>query len=169
MRSIDCPVPKEPTACGAPGRIRAQNKMSRPATSQNCNSTSPTESHHRRNHHRDGRVSTPEQIVGSHEMMRLIASALRRCGPGPSRSFHPTCQSKASGSDEISAITGIPPDRVLSSISAARDHLRKSASICRPVQRTVREEPGSHKIQFQRKAQGTFMIISRTDSGISAI
>ena len=28
--------------------------------------------------------------------------------------------------DEISAITGNPPERVLSSISAARDHLRKS-------------------------------------------
>jgi DNA-directed RNA polymerase specialized sigma24 family protein len=30
------------------------------------------------------------------------------------------------GVEEISAITGIPPDRVLNSISTARDYLRKS-------------------------------------------
>jgi DNA-directed RNA polymerase specialized sigma24 family protein/ribosome-associated translation inhibitor RaiA len=76
----------------------------------------------------DGRVSTPEQIVGSHEMMRLIASALRDVGRDHREAFilHAI---EGFGVDEISAITGIPPDRVLSSISAARDHLRKSPQI----------------------------------------
>jgi DNA-directed RNA polymerase specialized sigma24 family protein/ribosome-associated translation inhibitor RaiA len=73
----------------------------------------------------DGRVSTPEQIVGSREMMRLIAAALRDVGRDHREAFilHAI---EGFGVDEISAITGIPPDRVLNSISAARDHLRKS-------------------------------------------
>jgi RNA polymerase sigma factor (sigma-70 family) len=73
----------------------------------------------------DGRVATPEQIVGSHEMMRLIASALRDVGRDHREAFilHAI---EGFGVEEISAITGIPPDRVLNSISAARDHLRKS-------------------------------------------
>jgi DNA-directed RNA polymerase specialized sigma24 family protein/ribosome-associated translation inhibitor RaiA len=73
----------------------------------------------------DGRVSTPEQIVGSHEMMRLIASALRDVGRDHREAFilHAV---EGFGVDEISAITGVPPARVLISISAARDHLRKS-------------------------------------------
>ncbi len=78
----------------------------------------------------DGRVSTPEQIVGSDEMMRLIASALRDIIPAHREAFilHAI---EGFGVDEISAITGVPPDRVLHSISAARDHLRKSPSFVR--------------------------------------
>lgn len=73
----------------------------------------------------DHRVATPEQIVGSDEMMRLIAAALRDVAPNHREAFilHAI---EGFGVDEISAITGIPPDRVLHSISAARDHLRKS-------------------------------------------
>jgi RNA polymerase sigma factor (sigma-70 family) len=75
----------------------------------------------------DGRVSTPEQIVGSDEMMRLIASALHDVSPAHREAFilHAI---EGFGVDEISAITGVTPDRVLKSISAARDHLRKSPS-----------------------------------------
>jgi len=78
----------------------------------------------------DGRVATPEQIVGSDEMMRLIASALHDVSPAHREAFilHAI---EGFGIDEISAITGVPPDRVLSSISAARDHLRKSPSFVR--------------------------------------
>jgi len=78
----------------------------------------------------DGRVATPEQIVGSDEMMRLIASALRDVSPAHREAFilHAI---EGFGVDEISAITGAPPDRVLNSISAARDHLRKSPSLAR--------------------------------------
>jgi DNA-directed RNA polymerase specialized sigma24 family protein len=73
----------------------------------------------------DDRAATPEQIVGSDEMMRLIASALRDVVPDHREVFilHAI---EGFGIDEVSAITGIPPDRVLNSISAARDHLRKS-------------------------------------------
>ena len=73
----------------------------------------------------DGRVATPEQIVGSDEMMHLIASALRDMNPAHREAFilHGV---EGFSIDEISAITGVPPDRVSSSISTARDHLRKS-------------------------------------------
>jgi RNA polymerase sigma factor (sigma-70 family) len=78
----------------------------------------------------DGRVATPEQIVGSDEVMRLIASALRDVNPAHREAFilHAI---EGFGVDEISAITGVPPERVLSSISAARDHLRKSPRLVR--------------------------------------
>jgi RNA polymerase sigma factor (sigma-70 family) len=73
----------------------------------------------------DDRVATPEEIVGSDEMMRLIASALRDVGSDHREAFilHAL---EGFGVDEISAITGLAPERVLASISAAREHLRKS-------------------------------------------
>ena len=73
----------------------------------------------------DDRVATPEQIVGSDEMMRLIASALRDVARDHREAFilHAI---EGFGVDEISVITGVPADRVSSSITAARDHLRKS-------------------------------------------
>jgi RNA polymerase sigma factor (sigma-70 family) len=73
----------------------------------------------------DQRVATPEQIVGSDEMMHLIAAALREVGADQREAFilHAI---EGFGVEEISAITGFPPDRVLSSISTAREHLRKS-------------------------------------------
>ena len=78
----------------------------------------------------DGRVATPEQIVGSDEMMHLIASALRDVRPSHREAFilHAI---EGFGVDEISAITGVPPERVSNSISAARDHLRKSPGFAR--------------------------------------
>jgi len=78
----------------------------------------------------DGRVATPEQIVGSDEMMRLIASALRDVSPAHREAFllHAI---EGFGVDEISAITGAPPETVAISISAARDHLRQSPSFTR--------------------------------------
>ncbi len=76
----------------------------------------------------DGRVSTPEQIVGSDEIMRLLAMALRNVGSAHREAFilHAI---EGFGIDEISAITGEPPDRVLASISAARNHLRQSPAL----------------------------------------
>jgi DNA-directed RNA polymerase specialized sigma24 family protein/ribosome-associated translation inhibitor RaiA len=78
----------------------------------------------------DGRVATPEQIVGSDEMMHLIASALRDLSPVLREAFilHAI---EGFGVDEISAITGSPPETVTISISAARDHLRKSPTFVR--------------------------------------
>ena len=75
----------------------------------------------------DRRVATPEQIVGSDEMMHLIASALRDVNSAHREAFilHAI---EGFGIDEISAITGAPPEAVAISISAARDHLRQSPS-----------------------------------------
>jgi RNA polymerase sigma factor (sigma-70 family) len=73
----------------------------------------------------DDRVATPEEIVGSDEMMHLIASALRDVSADHREAFI-LYAIEGFGVDEISAITGVPPDRVLSSISTAREHLRKS-------------------------------------------
>jgi DNA-directed RNA polymerase specialized sigma24 family protein/ribosome-associated translation inhibitor RaiA len=78
----------------------------------------------------DCRVATPEQIVGSDEMMRLIASALHDVSPVHREAFI-LFAIEGFGVDEISAITGAPPDKILSSISAARDHLRQSPSFAR--------------------------------------
>jgi DNA-directed RNA polymerase specialized sigma24 family protein/ribosome-associated translation inhibitor RaiA len=78
----------------------------------------------------DGRIATPEQIVGSDEMMRLIASALQDVSPAHREAFilHAI---EGFGVDEISAITGASPEIVLNSISTARDHLRKSPRLVR--------------------------------------
>jgi DNA-directed RNA polymerase specialized sigma24 family protein len=78
----------------------------------------------------DARVATPEQIMVSDEMLRLIASSLRDLGAGPREAFilHVI---EGFGVDEIVAITGHPADRVHTFISAARDHLRKAPALSR--------------------------------------
>jgi DNA-directed RNA polymerase specialized sigma24 family protein/ribosome-associated translation inhibitor RaiA len=81
----------------------------------------------------DARVATPEQIMASDEMLRLIASSLRDLGSGPREAFilHAI---EGFTVDEIVAITGHPEDRVLTFISAARDHLRKAPGLAREFQ-----------------------------------
>jgi RNA polymerase sigma factor (sigma-70 family) len=78
----------------------------------------------------DGRVATPEQIVGSDEMMRLIASALHDVNPVNREAFilHAL---EGFAVEEIATITGASPDHVLNSISTAREHLRKSPRLIR--------------------------------------
>jgi DNA-directed RNA polymerase specialized sigma24 family protein/ribosome-associated translation inhibitor RaiA len=78
----------------------------------------------------DVRVSTPEQIMASDEMLRLIASSLRDLGAGPREAFilHAI---EGFSVDEIMGITGQSADRIQTSISAARDHLRKSPGLAR--------------------------------------
>jgi DNA-directed RNA polymerase specialized sigma24 family protein len=78
----------------------------------------------------DERAATPEQILASDEMLRLIASALRDLGSGPREAFI-LYAIEGFSIDEIMAITGLPADRVLGFISAARDHLRKAPGIAR--------------------------------------
>jgi DNA-directed RNA polymerase specialized sigma24 family protein/ribosome-associated translation inhibitor RaiA len=78
----------------------------------------------------DSRVATPEQIIASDEMLRLIASALRDLGSGPREAFILNAV-EGFGVDEIVAITGHSPDLVLAFISAARDHLRKAPGLAR--------------------------------------
>ncbi len=62
--------------------------------------------------------------------MRLIASALHDVSPVHREAFilHAL---EGFGIEEISAITGASPDRVLNSISTAREHLRKSPRLVR--------------------------------------
>jgi DNA-directed RNA polymerase specialized sigma24 family protein/ribosome-associated translation inhibitor RaiA len=81
----------------------------------------------------DARVATPEQIMASDEMLRLIASALRDLGSGPREAFilHAI---EGFSIDEIMGITGLPADRVLSFITAARDHLRAAPGLAREFQ-----------------------------------
>jgi len=76
----------------------------------------------------DARVATPEQIMASDELLRLIASALRDLGSGPREAFilHAL---EGFTIDEIVGITGLPAERVLAFVSAARDHLRKAPAL----------------------------------------
>jgi DNA-directed RNA polymerase specialized sigma24 family protein/ribosome-associated translation inhibitor RaiA len=78
----------------------------------------------------DARVATPEQIVVSDELLRLIASALRDLGAGPREAFilHAI---EGFSVEEIAAITTQPADRVVEFVSAARDHLRKAPALAR--------------------------------------
>jgi DNA-directed RNA polymerase specialized sigma24 family protein/ribosome-associated translation inhibitor RaiA len=81
----------------------------------------------------DSRVATPEQIIASDEMLRLIASALRDLGSGPREAFilHAI---EGFSIGEITAITGLPSDRIITFVSAARDHLRRSPGLAREFQ-----------------------------------
>ena len=81
----------------------------------------------------DARVATPEQIMASDELLRLIASSLRDLGSGPREAFilHAV---EGFSIDEIVAITGVPADRVLAFVSAARDHLRKAPGLAKQFQ-----------------------------------
>jgi DNA-directed RNA polymerase specialized sigma24 family protein len=81
----------------------------------------------------DLRVATPEQIMASDEMLRLIASLLRNLGSGPREVFILNAI-EGFTIEEIVAITGHPADRVLTFISAARDHLRKAPGLAREFQ-----------------------------------
>jgi len=81
----------------------------------------------------DSRVATPEQILASDEMLRLIASSLRDLGSGPREAFILNAI-EGFTVDEICAITGHSADRVLTFISAARDHLRKAPGLAREFQ-----------------------------------
>ena len=81
----------------------------------------------------DSRVATPEQIMVSDELLRLIASALRDLGSGPREAFilHAI---EGFSVEEIVAITGQPAERVLAFVSAARDHLRQAPGLSQQFQ-----------------------------------
>jgi len=81
----------------------------------------------------DARVATPEQIMASDELLRLIAAALRDLGSEPREAFilHAV---EGFTVEEIMAITGQPAERVLSFVSAAREHLRKAPGLAKQFQ-----------------------------------
>jgi DNA-directed RNA polymerase specialized sigma24 family protein/ribosome-associated translation inhibitor RaiA len=81
----------------------------------------------------DTRATTPEQIVASDELLRLIASSLRDLGAGPREAFilHAI---EGFSIDEVMGITGLPAERVLAFVSSARDHLRKAPGLAKQFQ-----------------------------------
>lgn len=81
----------------------------------------------------DARIATPEQIMASDELLRLVASALRDLGSGPREAFILNAVEGFSV-DEIVAITGTPAEKVLAFVSAARDHLRKAPGLATQFQ-----------------------------------
>jgi RNA polymerase sigma factor (sigma-70 family) len=76
----------------------------------------------------DARVATPEQILASDELLRLIASALRDLGPAPREAFI-LYAVEGFSVDEIGGITGQSPERVIALVSAAREHLRTTPGV----------------------------------------
>src|SRR5579862_1246699 len=78
----------------------------------------------------DSRVATPEQIMASDELLRLIASSLRDLGEGPREAFilHAI---EGFNVEEIVVITGLSSEQVLAFVSAARDHLRKAPGLAK--------------------------------------
>jgi DNA-directed RNA polymerase specialized sigma24 family protein/ribosome-associated translation inhibitor RaiA len=81
----------------------------------------------------DSRAATPEEIMASDELLRLIASALRDLESGPREAFilHAV---EGFSIEEIVAITGQPAERVLAFVSDARDHLRKAPALAKQFQ-----------------------------------
>ena len=78
----------------------------------------------------DFRVATPEQIMASDELLRMVASALRDLGAGPREAFilHAL---EGFSVEEIAAITGSPAERVVAHVSAAREHLRNAPGLAK--------------------------------------
>jgi DNA-directed RNA polymerase specialized sigma24 family protein/ribosome-associated translation inhibitor RaiA len=83
---------------------------------------------------RDDRIATPEQIMASGETLLQIASALRDVQPRTREAFI-LYAIEGFAIDEISAITGLPKEGVVNSISAARIHLRQAPGLAGPFQR----------------------------------
>lgn len=73
----------------------------------------------------DKRVSTPEQLASSDEMLRLVENALRGTSRRAREAFilHAL---EGFTADEIAVITDCKPDEVRASVLTAREHLRKS-------------------------------------------
>lgn len=81
----------------------------------------------------DLRVATPEQILASDELLRLIASSLRDLDAGAREAFI-LYAVEGFSIDEIVAITGVPSDRVWACVNSARDHLRKAPGLSKQFQ-----------------------------------
>ena len=84
-------------------------------------------------HFKFKKEATPEQIMASDELLRLVASALRDLGSGPREAFI-LYAIEGFTVEEIVAITAQPAERVLAFVSAARDHLRKAPGLARQFQ-----------------------------------
>ena len=84
----------------------------------------------------DRRISTPEQIASSDEMLRLVELALRGTDRTAREAF--ILQAiEGFTEEEIAAITDRKPDEVRKSVSAACEHLRKSPLFATPSKQTL--------------------------------
>lgn len=79
----------------------------------------------------DRRVSTPEQIASSDEMLRLVEVALRGTDRSAREAFI-LFAVEGFTPDEIAAITDRKADDVRASVTVAQEHLRKSAMFAAP-------------------------------------
>jgi DNA-directed RNA polymerase specialized sigma24 family protein/ribosome-associated translation inhibitor RaiA len=79
----------------------------------------------------DRRVSTPEQIASSDEMLRLVEIALRGTDRSAREAFI-LYAVEGFTHDEIAAITDRKLDDVRASVTVAQEHLRKSAMFATP-------------------------------------
>lgn len=79
----------------------------------------------------DRRVSTPEQIASSDEMLRLVEVALRGTDRSAREAFI-LYAVEGFTPDEIAAITDRSLDDVRASVTVAQEHLRKSAMFATP-------------------------------------
>jgi len=83
----------------------------------------------------DRRVSTPEQIASSDEMLRLVETALLGTDRSAREAFI-LYAVEGFTHDEIAAITDRKLDDVRASVSVAREHLRKSPMFAAPSKQT---------------------------------
>jgi DNA-directed RNA polymerase specialized sigma24 family protein len=84
----------------------------------------------------DRRISTPEQIASSDEMLRLVEVALRGTDRSAREAF--ILQAIEGFTDEeIAAITDRKPDEVRASVKAACEHLRKSPLFATPSKQSL--------------------------------
>jgi DNA-directed RNA polymerase specialized sigma24 family protein/ribosome-associated translation inhibitor RaiA len=89
----------------------------------------------------DPRVSTPEDLAASAEMMTLVQFALGPASRSEREAFllHAL---EGFSVEEVSAITGHSPDRVRSSIAAARAQLRRSSPLAKRFPERAVRQPG---------------------------
>jgi len=84
----------------------------------------------------DRRISTPEQIASSDEMLRLVEIALRGTDRKAREAF--ILQAiEGFTEEEIAAITDRKPDEVRKSVTAACEHLRKSPLFATPSKQNL--------------------------------
>ena len=90
----------------------------------------------------DRRVSTPEQIASSDEMLRLVEAALRGTDRSAREAFI-LYAVEGFTHDEIAVITDRKLEEVRASVSAASEHLRKSPLFAAPSKQSLVARSGT--------------------------
>ncbi len=90
----------------------------------------------------DRRVSTPEDIAYSDEMITLVQVALNGA-KRPEREAFILHAMEGFSVEEIAAITDRKPEDIRSAIAAAREHLRRSPPIANRLRDKLLQQPGA--------------------------